>query len=179
MNSTSHGLRAVSLFVAAMAVAACSSDEPKQEFTVPKALCGISVPAKALSRLLPASGKRLSAEQVGGPDDGSVLCNVTVDGDMVLVVSRERVDVGESARSILLSRLSISRQKSAEGGSVVYADRAAVSLVKCRGTGVEKEDISTLIKVLKPARQDESAMKDLITDYTASLKEQQPCKRAS
>jgi hypothetical protein len=98
---------------------------------------------------------------------------------MVLVVSRERVDVGESARSILLSRLSISRQKSAEGGSVVYADRAAVSLVKCRGTGVEKEDISTLIKVLKPARQDESAMKDLITGYTASLKEQQPCKRAS
>lgn len=41
---------------------------------------------------------------------------------------------------------------------------------------VEKEDISTLVKVLKSARSDESALKSLISAYTAALQKQQPCK---
>jgi hypothetical protein len=54
-----------------------------------------------------------------------------------------------------------------------------VSLIECRGAGIEKEDISTLVRVLKPARPDESAMKSLISGYTAALKKQQPCKQGS
>ncbi|MGW1861371.1 hypothetical protein [Streptomyces collinus] len=138
----------------------------------------MSVPTEALSSLLPASGKQLSARRSGSADDGAVLCNVSVDGDLVLVISQERISVGDSARHILLTRLSVSRQKSADGGSIAYADRAAVSLVKCRGSDVEKEDLSTLVKVLEPGRRNESAMKDLIQEYTTSLKGQHPCKAA-
>ncbi|MFE2419140.1 hypothetical protein [Streptomyces hokutonensis] len=54
-----------------------------------------------------------------------------------------------------------------------------MSLLKCRGTDVQKEDISTLIKVLKPARPDESAIKSPINDYTAKVKKQGPCKKRS
>jgi hypothetical protein len=167
------------LFVATVAAAGCSSDEPKREFTVPKALCGVSLPTDALSRLLPSSGKHLATDKVESSSNGDGVCNVTVDGDKVLVLDRERIDVGDSARNILLSRLSIQQQKSAEGGTIAYADWAAVSLVKCRGAGVEKEDISTLVKVLKPARPNESAMKSLISGYTAALNKQGPCKRGS
>ncbi|WP_317445709.1 hypothetical protein [Streptomyces collinus] len=176
--AASYALRGVSIVVAVIAVAGCSSDEQKQEFTVPKALCGVSVPTESLSSLLPASGKQLSARRSGGPDDGAVLCNVSVDGDRVLVISQERISVGDSARHILLSRLSVPQPKSAARGSIAYADRAAVSLLKCRGADVEKEDISTLVKVLEPARRDESAMKDLIQGYTTSLEGQHPCKAA-
>ncbi|MEU6510637.1 hypothetical protein [Streptomyces sp. NPDC046942] len=166
----------MSLCVVVLTAVGCSSEKPKQEFTVPKALCGVSVPDDALSRLLPASGKRLALERNGSLDDGSEVCILTVDGDTVLDVSGERITAGDSAQNILRSRLSIQDQKSADSNSIAYADNAAVSLIKCRGTNVEEEDISILIKVLKPARPDESAMEELIQGYTASLKEKRPCK---
>ncbi|MET7489990.1 hypothetical protein [Streptomyces sp. NPDC005538] len=171
-------LRSVSTVVAAITAAGCSADKPSREFTVPKALCGVSVPTDALSQLLPASGKHLTTEAEGSTDD-VLLCTVSVDDVMVLTLSRERIVAGDSARHILFSQLRIARPKSAEGSTIVYADNAAVSLLKCRGAGVEKEDISTLVKVLKPARPDEAAMKNLISSYTAAIKKEGPCKPSS
>lgn len=168
-----------SLFlIATVTMVGCSSEAPEQRFAVPKSLCGVIVPTDALSQLLPVSGERLTVERDGSLDDGSALCDVRVDDDMVLQVSGERIDAGDSARHILRSRLSVQEQKSAQGNAIAYADHAAVSLIKCRGAYVE-EDISTLVKVLKPARPNEAAMEKLIRGYTASLKKQQPCKRAS
>ncbi|MEU6812573.1 hypothetical protein ABZ920_27070 [Streptomyces sp. NPDC046831] len=174
-----YALRGACLVVAAAAVAGCSSDDPKREFAAPESLCEVSVPADALSSLLPSSGKRVSVASESMSADGEGLCEVTVDDDTVLILSRERIDVGQSAESILRNRLSLHDPKSAEDGSVAYADRGAVSLIECRGTGVEEEDISTLIKVLEPARKDESAMKDLIVGYTDALRAQKPCRQGS
>ena len=178
MRHKTYILRGVSILVAAVTAAGCSGDKPSRGFTVPKALCGTSVPADALSQLLPASGKHLTTE-TDDSTDGVLLCTVSVDNVMVLTLSRERIDAGDSARHILFTQLRIARPKFAEGTSIAYADDAAVSLLKCRGAGVEEEDISTLIKVLKPARANESAMKDLISSYTATIKKQGPCKRSS
>ncbi|GHJ35990.1 hypothetical protein [Streptomyces sp. TS71-3] len=111
-------------------------------------------------------------------DGEDVLCKVNVDEDeQVLTLSSERITVGSSAQHILLHELSIGQHKSAEGGNIAYADEGAVSLIKCRGADVNEEDISTLVKVLKPGRGDESAMKDLISGYTAELEKQKPCRR--
>lgn len=178
MRPSSSVLFGSLLFVAVTAVAGCSSDASGQRFAVPRELCGVAVPADALSRLLPASGERLTVEPKGSLDDGSALCGVKVDKETVLQVSGERIDAGDSARHILRSRLSIQEQKSSEGNTIAYSGQAAVSLVKCRGGDVE-EDISTLVRVLKPGRPNESAMKELMRGYTASLKKRQPCKRAS
>ncbi|MEU9545792.1 hypothetical protein [Streptomyces mirabilis] len=178
MRHKTYILRGVSFVVAAVAVAGCSTEKPSREFTVPKTLCGVSVPTDALSHLLPASGRNLTAEAEGSTDDVQ-LCKVNVDDVMVLALSRERINAGDSAQHILLSQLSIARPKSAQDGTIAYADEAAVSLVKCRGADVEEEDISTLVNVLKPARPNESAMKSLISGYTAALNKQEPCKRSS
>lgn len=137
------------------------------------------MPAAPLSDLLPASGKRLAVEPTGSLDNGSALCQVRVDGDTVLDVSSERIDAGGSAPDILRSRLSVRDQKSAKGNSIAYDDHAAVSLIKCRGSKVQEEDISILIKLLKPARPDEAAMMRLAERYTASVESQNPCKAAS
>ncbi|MFJ5310243.1 hypothetical protein [Streptomyces sp. NPDC088350] len=178
MRHKTYILRGVSTVVAAVAAAGCSADKPSREFTVPKALCGVSVPVDALSQLLPASGKKLTTEAEGSTDD-VLLCTVHVDDVMVLALSRERIVAGDSARHILYTQLRITQPKFTEGTSIAYADHAAVSLLKCRGADVQKEDISTLINVLKPARPNESAMKSLITDYTAKVKKQGPCKKRS
>jgi len=174
-------LRGVSIVAAAVAVAVaagCSADKPNREFTVPKALCGVSVPVDALSQLLPASGKKITTEAEGSTDD-VLLCKVSVDDVRVLTLSRERIVAGDSARHILFTQLRITQPKFTEGTSIAYVDHAAVSLLKCRGAGVEEEDISTLVKVLKPARPNESAMKSLISAYTATVKKQGPCKKTS
>ncbi|MEW2255897.1 hypothetical protein [Streptomyces sp. NPDC047869] len=178
MRSSSHVPLGGLLLIAAVTVVGCVSEAPEQGFAVPETLCGVSVPTHALARLLPESGERLTVERRGSLDDGSALCGVKVDEDTVLQVSGERIDAGDSARRILRSRLAVQEQKSAEGNTIAYADHAAVSLIKCTGADVQ-EDVSTLVKVLKPARPNESAMKELIQGYTASLNKQQVCERAS
>ncbi|MET7290068.1 hypothetical protein [Streptomyces sp. NPDC005573] len=137
------------------------------------------MPADALSRVLPESGRRLTVRSTGSLTDGSALCDVKVDGDSVLTVSTERIDAGDSARHILLSRLSASQQKSADDGAVAYTDSAAVSLLKCRGADVQEEDISVLLRLLDPAHRNDSAVSTLIHGYTTSLKNQHPCRPAS
>ncbi|MCH0567274.1 hypothetical protein [Streptomyces sp. MUM 2J] len=175
MNPRTLLVRGGAVLCAAMTAAGCSSNPPKQEFTIPKALCGVPVPTRSLSRLLPASGQKVSVNQVDGAAKGTGLCKVSVDSTEVLVVSTERITMGSSAQRILLHRARTGDQKSTEGGSIAYSDHAAVSLIQCRGSGIEEEDISTFIENWKPGRQDETAMKDLMSGYTAALKKQQPC----
>ncbi|WP_405635076.1 hypothetical protein OHB53_16170 [Streptomyces sp. NBC_00056] len=38
-----------------------------------------------------------------------------------------------------------------------------------------EEDISTVISVFEPGRKDESALKNLIVEYTAALRKSSPC----
>ncbi|MEU0443359.1 hypothetical protein ABZ202_27105 [Streptomyces sp. NPDC006186] len=157
------------------AVAGCSSDEPKREFTVPEALCGVAVPADALGRLLPASGKELKVEQDGGYVEGTGLCAVWVDSDQVMLVSNERIPAQRSAYGVMFRRAHVSGHESDQDKDIVYTASVSLSLVKCRGTGVQEEDISTFIETFKPGRPDESAMKELMTGYKAALEKQQPC----
>ncbi|MGV9428695.1 hypothetical protein ACWDO7_30965 [Streptomyces sp. NPDC003656] len=175
MRSSSYALGVSVLLLAMVGVSACSSGEAKQDFAVPASLCGVSVPSEALARLLPADGERVSVKQDGTKEDGSYLCDVVVDKRTVLVVTQEWITPGWSARHILIHELKIWDQKESEGGSVVFADRGAASLVECRGAGVEKEDVSTLVQVLKPGREDEAAMGRLIRGYTKSLGAGKPC----
>ncbi|WP_308036465.1 hypothetical protein [Streptomyces sennicomposti] len=167
------------LAVVAGALVGCSADEPGHEFAVPKVVCEVPVPADALSALLPASGRRIAVPEHAFNVDGEGLCKVSVDDDVVLRVTRERIDVGDSAYFILHRRGSIQDPKSTRDRSVAYADRAAASLIKCRGAGVDKEDISIFVDVLKPGRPDEDAMKSLITGYTGAYQKQQPCRPGS
>ncbi|MEU3982293.1 hypothetical protein AB0F77_19685 [Streptomyces sp. NPDC026672] len=169
-------MRGIAWFITAAAAVSCSSSEPKQKFTIPKTVCGVAAPSDAFSRLLPESGKKLTVDEHGTLADGNVTCGINVDkNNMVLVVNMERIGTDASARGVLVDRLSIWQQKSAENGTIAYVDHAAASLIKCRGAGIEEEDISTFIKVLNPGRPDESAMKDMISGYTAALKKKQPC----
>ncbi|MEU2875545.1 hypothetical protein [Streptomyces sp. NPDC007070] len=134
--------------LAGLVLSGCSADEPGREFAVPKVVCEVPVPADALSALLPASGRRIAVPEYAFNMAGEGLCKVSVDDQAVLMVDRERIDAGHSAYVVLRGRTNEWTQKSAEGGSMAYIDRAAVSLVKCRGTGVNTEDVSIFIQVL-------------------------------
>ncbi|MEU0337393.1 hypothetical protein, partial [Streptomyces sp. NPDC006193] len=143
-------------------------------FAIPEDLCGVTVQGGPLGRLLPASGKTLQAKKPTASDQSGTTCEVTVDGDVVLTVEREHVKSGRSAWVIASYDHGIGHAKSGDGGSIAYVGRAAVSVVPCPGEGHREEAVSTYIRTLKPGRQDEPSMRQLIRDYTASLKKQQP-----
>lgn len=143
--------RFVCMTAAATAIAAAAgcSDDPKREYAVPKSLCGVTVPENSLSPLLPP-GKDLTAEQ-DTPAPGAIMtCKLTMDGDQVLSVERERREAGASARDIAVNQISVQQPKSAANRTIAYADWAAVSVISCREEGNAGEDISTVINILKP-----------------------------
>lgn len=98
---------------------------------------------------------------------------------MVLSIERERIEAGRSAWIIASYDHGIGHVKSDDGGAIAYVSRASVSVVPCAGKSGQGAAISTYIRTLKPGRQDESSMKELIRGYTASLKKLQPCQAAS
>ncbi|MET7290067.1 hypothetical protein [Streptomyces sp. NPDC005573] len=156
-------------------VPACSSGGQGRDFGVPGALCGVGVPAGPLARLLPASGERLASKSDTASEDRHAGCEVTVDGDRVLSVERERVDAGRSAWNIASYDRRIGHAKTGENATIAYVGRAAVSVVPCTGKDDRDEAVSTYIRTLEPGRQDEAAMKELISGYTAALRSQHPC----
>ncbi|MEU4153843.1 hypothetical protein [Streptomyces sp. NPDC026659] len=100
---------------------------------------------------------------------------MSVDGQLVLWVERERVDAGRSAWNIASYDHRIGQVKSGAGDMIAYVGGAAVSVVPCVRKSARDESTSTYVRTLKPGRQDESAMKSLIVGYTAALRKQHPC----
>ncbi|MCK1821318.1 hypothetical protein MTQ10_17245 [Streptomyces sp. XM83C] len=164
------------LLLAAPVLAGCSSDEPKREFTVPKALCGVAVPTDALDRVLPASGKKLSTEFEG--PGGAELCTVSVDGQTVLDIAIEHIPADHmSPAGVLTDRLRGFGGESAEDGTIAYRPYAAASVVKCRAADVQKEDITLFVQVTKPGREEASAMRDFMSGYRSAYEKKKPCQK--
>ncbi|MGJ5899128.1 hypothetical protein DF268_36540 [Streptomyces sp. V2] len=159
------------LVCVAVGISGCSSERQGRDFSVPKDLCGVSVPEKALGALLPSSGERVDVAE-GASAGGSVeTCEVSVDGDAVLSVERQRVDASRSAWNIASYDHRIGQVETADDETVAYAGRAAVSVVSCG----EEKAVSSYVRVLAPGRSGKKAMRELISGYTASLRGQDPC----
>ncbi|MGW6401038.1 hypothetical protein [Streptomyces sp. NPDC055134] len=159
---------------AVMVAAAGCSDSAEREYAVPSSLCGIHIKAAMLTPLLPP-GKHVAVKPDTPVPDAITTCEVAVDKKVVLSVERERREPGAAARDIAVDQLSAHDPKSTAARTIAYTDAAAVSITRCAAQDVVKEDISTVIRVFEPGRKDESALKNLITEYTEALKRSSPC----
>ncbi|MFD3478038.1 hypothetical protein [Streptomyces sp. NPDC058695] len=80
-----------------------------------------------------------------------------------------------SLGDIAVDQLSARTPKSAAARMIAYTDSPAVFITRCTAQDVVEEDISTVIRVFEPGHKDESALKNLITEYAAALKRGSPC----
>ncbi|MFE5026552.1 hypothetical protein ACFRAO_25340 [Streptomyces sp. NPDC056656] len=163
---------------AVLVAAAGCGDSAEREYAVPSSLCGIHIKAATLTPLLPP-GKRIAVKPANPVPDAITTCEVAVDKKVVLSVERERREPGAAARDIAVDQLSAHDPESAAARTIAYTDSAAVSITRCTAPDVVKEDISTVIRVFEPGRKDESAFKNLITEYTEALKRSTPCEAKS
>ncbi|MFB8268437.1 hypothetical protein ACFC96_17765 [Streptomyces sp. NPDC055955] len=159
--------------VLVVAAAGCG-DSAEREYAVPSSLCGIHIKAATLTPLLPP-GKHIAVKPDDPVPDAITTCEVAVDKKVVLSVERERREPGAAARDIAVDQLSAHDPKSAAARSIAYTNSAAVSITRCTAQNVVKEDISTVIRVFEPGHKGESALKNVITEYTAALKKSSPC----
>ncbi|MFE6902347.1 hypothetical protein ACFVFJ_36765 [Streptomyces sp. NPDC057717] len=159
--------------VMAAAAAGCG-DSAEREYAVPSSLCGIHIKAATLTPLLPP-GKHVAVKPDNPVPEAITTCEVAVDKKVVLSVERERREPGAAARDIAVDQLSAHDPKSAAARTIAYTDSAAVSITRCTAQDVVKEDISTVIRVFEPGHKDESALKNLITEYAEALKKSSPC----
>lgn len=130
MTSRRRLPRIVCITAAATAIAVTAagcSDDPKREYAVPKALCGVSVPEKSLSPLLPP-GKDLTTQEDTPVPDAITTCKLTVDGDQVLTIERERREAGASARDIAVNQISVKQPKTAANRTIVYAGYSTIAI---------------------------------------------------
>ncbi|MEV4971298.1 hypothetical protein [Streptomyces scopuliridis] len=162
----------------AFVLSGCSgggSDGGTVGYSVPKSLCGVTVDPKLLEPFLPA-GKQLAVKEDEPVADAITTCELSIDDAVVVSIERERREPGASPRDIAVNQLNVGNPEESSTGGYVYSDRIAVSVVRCDSPRAVAEDLSSIVKVLKPGIADKSAMKSFIASYTTAYKKQQPCR---
>ncbi|RPK63242.1 hypothetical protein EES43_11965 [Streptomyces sp. ADI96-02] len=163
------------VLAAATALAGCSADaEETRDYAVPAALCGAPVPAGLLTPFLPP-GSKISLEDTA-PVEGARRCNVSVDGELALVASRERWKQDEDLTKVAFAHAKLEVDESEGSGAYLYSGSGAVGRTKgCVDPAFPGQGLFTALQVYAPDRSDAKAMKGLITAYTRSVEKGGEC----
>lgn len=151
------------------------NDGATREYSIPKSLCGVAVDPNLLEPFLPA-GKQRAIKEGEPVADAIVTCELSVDDAVVFSIEQERREPGASPRDIAVNQLNVRDLSESPAEEYVYSDRVAVSVVHCESPQAVEEDLSVIIKVLKPGIANKSALGKFIASYSRAYKKQQPCR---
>ncbi|NUK10881.1 hypothetical protein HRW18_23420 [Streptomyces lunaelactis] len=159
--------------VAAGALTACS-DGKQREYAVPDSLCGAKVSADLLSPFLPP-GSQVSVEDTT-PFEGKRRCNVSVDGELAVVASREWWKKDERITKVAVAHKDMKLEKSETSGNYLYSGNGAVGRTEgCTDADFKGQSMFTAVEVYASGLDDAKSMKGLIADYTASVEKSTEC----
>lgn len=165
-----HRRLAVGLGALSFVLLAVGCSEPAQEYDVPKALCGVDVPADVLDPLLP-DGEKVSERSKTA--SGVKRCYVSVDDKVALSTSVEwyeaKTPVAEVAEKTV----------GADPGDKVTADKrysysgkGGAGLIRCEdSSAIDKDvdgDLYTTVRVSGDDSADATAVLKVIEAYTAA-----------
>ncbi|MFF4093053.1 hypothetical protein ACFYYY_04180 [Streptomyces sp. NPDC001834] len=151
------------------------SDEAEREYRVPNALCGTSVSTELLSPFLPP-GKKVSEKSLT-PADGIARCQVLVDGEIALVVSREWWSDKPNLTEIAQGQAYVELENFSDDGRYIHSERGAVGKADCARPVKPGNELFTVVQVPEPGRANADAVKALITGYTESMSSSDQCTR--
>lgn len=163
--------------VTAAGLTGCGSEE-KQEYTVPNALCGISVPAEDLAPFLPA-GKKITVEERDPENEYGWMtgCLVAVDGEEILATTvewkREGSSTGEFARGVSLEKT----DHLSDDGHFLWSGRQGFGRTECtnpKGT----QRLFTAVRPHSSEHEDSDAMERIIKAYTKAVEKSDLCESA-
>lgn len=157
----------------ASALTSCSNGE-EREYAVPTSLCGAKVRADLLSPFLPP-GSKVSVKDTT-PVEGTKRCNVSVDGKLAVVASREWWEKDESMTKVAFAHAHVELDSSESSENYLYSGTGAVGRTEsCTDPAFEGQAMFTAIQVYASGRDDAKSMKGLIADYTESVEKSAEC----
>ncbi|MER6849425.1 MULTISPECIES: hypothetical protein [Streptomyces] len=155
-------------------LASCSKADQKQEYRVPKSLCGISVDQGALSQLLPP-GKKISFQEKN-PVPSRARCQVNVDQKAALMSSQEWWEEGTDIVEVAQGIPQLKSAKLTGDGNYLLTGSGAVKKAHCSSADHPGRELFVTVQAYADEVDDSAAMERLITAYTRSVENSAACR---
>jgi hypothetical protein len=160
----------------ALALSACSGGggEEKQ-YTVPSALCGISLDPELFDAFLP--GGDSTSVKPSSPNGGTKRCDLIVDGDVSVRQIQAWWSNGESASTVAAAYDKMDDGQVTDDDRYLYSGTGSVgkTTALCKSSDHPDQTLYAVVQVFTPNRSDSGAMKTLITAYTKALEDSGAC----
>ncbi|HZG05123.1 MAG TPA: hypothetical protein VE546_16395 [Streptomyces sp.] len=146
-------------------------EKEKREYPIPESLCGVDIDTSLIEPFMPP-GKRIYQTE---DEAGTIIwsCEVSVDGEDVFRISRDRWEPGWSTRRFAVRHAYVEPEHEATDKSYVYSDRGAVATVRCTEQGGDRDLF--LVAKAEENSADEKAMEKFITAYREQFLKGDPC----
>ncbi|MFJ9110825.1 hypothetical protein [Streptomyces sp. NPDC102283] len=171
--------RVVSLSAAvalAAPLSACSGDEPpKKAYTVPTSLCGVAVDPALVKAALPGGDSLTTATQK--PNGGTIRCNLSVDGKLVLSLAQAWWSEGQTAATISQGYSNTDEGILSEDERFLHTDRAGVgkTVPSCKASEHPEQDLYVAVETRDSGVDDPAAIERLLVAYTKAVEGTAAC----
>lgn len=156
-----------------LTLSACSGDQERRDYKIPRSLCGTEIDTAKFSAFLP-SGEELTTK-ASTPTPNAKKCAVSVDGELIAQTSQEwwdNMSVQEFARGLTLD----AQENQSKDGKYVYSgDQAFGKTTGCTSSKHPSQVLYTAIQFPGSEHRDADSMKEMITAYTKSVQESSSC----
>jgi hypothetical protein len=120
-------------------------------------------------------GKSLTAKETA-PNGGAKQCDVLVDGDPALRLTRTWWARGESASSVAAGFSRMDGAKASADARFVHSGTGGVGKTSaCTSDDHPRQNLYAVVQVLAPDREDPAAMEKLITAFTKAVEDSGDC----
>ncbi|WP_371623283.1 hypothetical protein OG245_10645 [Streptomyces sp. NBC_01116] len=165
---------------AAVALAAtlsgCSGDEPPEKaYTVPASLCGITVDPALVKAVLPGGDSLTTAVQK--PNGGTIRCNLSVDGKLVLSLAQAWWSERQTTAAVAQAYPGTGDGTMSEDGRFVHTGKAGVgkTVPSCQASEHPEQDLYITVETRDSGIDDPAAIEELLVAYTGAVEGTAAC----
>ncbi|EHM29431.1 hypothetical protein [Streptomyces anulatus] len=162
--------------VLAATLSACSGDDPpKKAYTVPTSLCGITVDPALVKAALPGGDSLTTATQK--PNGGTIRCNLSVDGKLVLSLAQAWWSEGHTTAAVSQGYSNTDDGTLSEDERFVYTGKAGVgkTVPSCKASEHPEQDLYIAVETRDSGVDDPAAIEKLLVAYTKAVEGTAAC----
>ncbi|MER6021941.1 hypothetical protein [Streptomyces anulatus] len=161
----------------AATLSACSGDAPpKKAYTVPPSLCGTTVDPAQVKAVLPGGDSLTTATQK--PNGGTIRCNLSVDGKLVLSLAQAWWSEGHTTAAVSQAYPGTDDGKLSDDLRFVHTGTAGVgkTVPSCKASEHPEQDLYITVETRDSGVDDPDAIEKLLVAYTKAVEGTAACK---
>lgn len=159
-----------------LATSACSADsnESARNYKIPNVLCNIDFDSALISPFLPG-GDDIVVDSTS-PNGGTERCDVAIDGNTAVRLTRAWWDSKESAATVAAAYDKMKDGRVDEDGHMLYSGTGGVGEVNsCTSADHPGQVLFAVVQAFTPDHDDPDAMKNLVKAYSTAIGKSDAC----